>query len=328
MKEKITLSHGDGTKNTYDLIREVFLPRLSNPILNELSDAAKIGNWIFSCDSFTVNPIYFPSSDIGKLAVYGTVNDICVSGGLPLYLSLAVIVEEGFLKKDLEKLSDSIKEAANISEVKIVSGDFKVIEKKKIDKIFIITSGIGKKIAKSSPSIKKVQDQDRIIITGTIAEHGIAVMLSRNRVFDFNVKSDCQCLKDILIPLWKKFPSIRFMRDPTRGGIASTLNEVYLARGLGIKIFEDKIPMRLDVKAACELLGIDPYYLACEGRALIVVEKSKAKAVLKSLKERGQANARIVGEVSKKVKGVLIHTVAGGKRILDFSYSFSLPRIC
>ena len=234
MKGRISLSQGDGTKSTYQLIQDVFVKRLSNRYLSEVSDAAKIGDIAFSCDSFTVNPIYFPSSNIGKLAIYGTVNDICVSAAIPLYISLAIIVEEGFLRDDLEKLADSIAEAALKAEVQVVCGDFKVVEKNKADKIFIITSGIGTSIKRRSSSTNNIKDGDKIIITGPIAEHGIAILLSRNKIFEFNIESDCQSLRNITLPLWKNFSSIKFMRDPTRGGLASVLNEISLSRGLGI----------------------------------------------------------------------------------------------
>ncbi|MCM8774412.1 MAG: hydrogenase expression/formation protein HypE [Candidatus Omnitrophica bacterium] len=328
MEEKITLNHGNGTKASYELIRELFLPKLSNPILEELSDGADIGEYVFSCDAFTVSPLIFPSSDIGKLSVFGTVNDICVSAAIPLYLSLSIIVEEGFYKKDLEKIIDSISLAAKISKVKIVTGDFKVVERRKIDKIFIITSGIGKRIKKANPSMRKIKVKDKIIVTGPIAEHGTAVLLTRNKIFNTHIKSDCSSLRDILIPLWEKFPQIKFMRDPTRGGLASVLNEISLASKLGIRIFEEKVPIKKDVESACEILGIDPYYLASEGQAIIIAERNTAKDILKFLKNSGYKEAEIIGEISSKIKGVVVKTITGGERILDFSYSLTIPRIC
>lgn len=327
MQEIITLKHGEGTRASYELIREVFLSKITNPILEELSDAARIGNLVYTCDSFTVNPIFFPSSDIGRLAVYGTVNDICVSAAIPKYLTLAMIVEEGFLREDLEKIADSIRKAIEISKVKIVGGDFKVVEKGKADKIFISASGIGQRIAKRKSSFRNIKNKDKVIITGAIGEHGISVMLSRKKIFDFNIQSDCQSLADTLIPLWQKFSGIRFMRDPTRGGIAATLNEIYLATKMGIRIFEEKIPLRKDVNAACEILGIDPYYLACEGRAIIVVDNACCKEVLRFLKKKSP-RAAIIGEIDKDIKGVVTNTISGGERILSFSHSFNLPRIC
>lgn len=327
MSEIITLRHGEGTQASYELIREVFLSKISNPILKELSDAARIGNLVYTCDSFTVDPIFFPSSDIGKLAVYGTINDICVSAGIPKYITLAIIVEEGFLKEDLERIARSIKEAAEISKVKIVNGDFKVVEKGHADKIFISASGLGERIVKRSSSFRNIKNRDKIILTGPIGEHGISIMLSRKNIFDFNIKSDCQSLTSILIPLWKNFSGIRFMRDPTRGGIAATLNEIYLGAKLGLRVLEEKIPLRKDVGAACEILGIDPYYLACEGRAIIVVADSCAGEVLKFLKKTSP-RAAIIGELDRDIKGVVIDTISGGERILGFSHSFNLPRIC
>ncbi len=327
MGERITLSYGDGMRDTYNIIRDVFLSSLSNPSLRELNDSARIGEFVFSCDSFTVKPLFFPDSDIGKLSIYGTVNDICVSAAEPLYLSLAIIVEEGFVIKTLEKIVSSIKIAAKNSGIKVVTGDFKVVEKKKIDGIFISTAGIGKRLKGRSSSFRKIKVGDKVIITGGIAEHGITILLSRNKIFDFDIKSDCQCLNKVLIPLWKKFSSIRFMRDPTRGGLASVLNEISLNTNLGIKIFENNIPLRKDVKAASELLGVDPYYLASEGRAVIVISKEKAKEAIKFLHNNGFRKASIIGTITKQSK-VIIKTVSGGERILDFSYSLNLPRIC
>ncbi len=327
MQEIITLKHGEGTKASYDLIKEVFLRKLSNPALRQLTDAAELGKLVYSCDSFTVDPIFFPGSDIGKLSVFGTVNDICVSGGIPKYLSLAIIIEEGFLKTELVKIVSSIQSAAREAKVDIVSGDFKVVEKGKADKIFISTSGIGEKIRKARPSFGNIKNKDKIIVTGSIGEHGISVMLSRKKIFDFKIKSDCCSLKGLLVPLWKNFAQIHFMRDPTRGGIASVLNEISLGSRKGIRIFEEKIPVKRDVKAACEILGIDPYYLACEGRAVVVVPCSIAGGVLSFLKKQS-GSASIIGEIDNDLKGVVLETVSGGERILDFSHSFNLPRIC
>jgi hydrogenase expression/formation protein HypE len=329
MKERITLKEGEGTEATYNLIKDFFLKKLNNPFLLPLNDASYLKeSWVFSCDSFTVKPIFFPSSDIGKLSICGTINDLVVSGANPLYLSLAIIVEEGFLKKDLEKIVNSIREVCLEEDVKIVSGDFKVVEKGKIDKIFINTAGLGKRISKNSiSSFKRIKNKDKIILTGSIAEHGISIMLARKKIFDFDIKSDCLSLKKTLLPLWKNFSGIHFMRDPTRGGLAATLNEICLGTGLGIRVFEEKIPLKEEVKNACEILGIDPYYLASEGQAVIVVDKMQAKKVLNFLKKENP-QAQIIGEINEKLKGVVLETIAGGRRILDFSHSFNLPRIC
>jgi hydrogenase expression/formation protein HypE len=236
-------------------------------------------------------------------------------------------VEEGFLRKDLEKIADSIKKAASVSKVEIVNGDFKVVEKGKADKIFISASGLGETIGQRKSSFANIRNKDKIIVTGGIAEHGISVMLARKNIFDLNIKSDCQSLANILIPLWKEFSGIRFMRDPTRGGLAATLNEIYLGAKMGVRIFEEKIPLRKDINAACEILGIDPYYLACEGRAVIVVDSLSAEAVLAGLKKKAR-QAAIIGEIDKNIKAVVVSTVSGGERILGFSHSFNLPRIC
>lgn len=326
-EERISLRHGEGTRPAYELLRDVFLKRIGNAALDELSDAASLGTFAYTCDSFTVSPIFFPTSDIGKLSICGTVNDLCVSAAVPRYVSLAVIIEEGFFKKDLERIVDSIAHEARHCNVHIVTGDFKVVEKGKIDKIFISTSGIGKKISHRSSAFRNIQHKDKIIITGSIGEHGISVMLARNKIFDFHIESDCQSLTDMVIPLWKRFPAIRFMRDPTRGGIASTFNEIYLGTTLGVKIFEEKVPVRKDVLAACEILGIDPYYLACEGRAVIVVSPQAAPEALKFVKQYSPT-AAIVGECDRHIKGVMVKTITAGERVLDFSHALNLPRIC
>ncbi len=325
---RITLDYGDGTKKTYQLIRDIFLSKLKNPILEKLTDAANIGNYVFSCDSFTVNPITFPSSDIGKLSVFGTVNDISVAGGIAQYLSLAIVVEEGFLLKDLERVVDSIRSASKIAEVEIVTGDFKVVEKGKVDKIIITTSGIGKKIKEVKADTKYIRKKDKVIITGPIAQHGVAVMLARDKIFDFSVESDCCSLKEILVSLWQNFSSIKFMCDPTRGGIASVLNEISIKTGLGIVLKENKIPIKEEVRSACEILGVDPYYLASEGCAIIISEDREAKDIVRFLKKKGFSYAAVIGEVTSKIDRVIVDTIVGGRRILDFSYTLNIPRIC
>lgn len=226
------------------------------------------------------------------------------------------------------RIVDSIRDAAVCAHVEIVSGDFKVVPRRAADKIFIVSSGIGLRIKKRSSSFSRISPQDKIIITGPIGEHGAAVMLARSRIFDFDITSDCASLAATVIPLWKRFPGIKFMRDPTRGGLAGVLNEICLGTGLSVRVFERSVPIAKSVRAACELLGLDPYYLACEGRAIIVAAPDCAQEIVVALRKSGQAAARIIGDISRKDKKVILKTVSGGERVLDFMYSRLLPRIC
>lgn len=333
-QEKILLGHGSGGRLTHNLIRELLLKNLMNPILRELSDSAFIPYKepiAFTTDSFVVSPLQFPGGDIGKLAVCGTINDLVMMGAIPEYLSLALIIEEGFDYGVLERLVSSIALTARKSGVCIVAGDIKVVEKGACDKIFINTSGVGRIVKHRRLSVARIKPTDKVIVTGPIAQHGLAVLTKRKELaLGFSIRSDCAPLHDLLIPVLKKTDGITFMRDPTRGGIATTLNEVAEGTGLGIVIEEKKIPITLAVRSACELLGIDPLYIANEGVALVIVKDSCAGRVLRLLKKHPLGRrAEIVGAVTKKFKGrVILNTPFGSGRILDMLTSEPLPRIC
>ena len=318
----------------HNLIRGLLLEKLCNPILKELADAALIQYKqpiAFTTDSFVVSPINFPGGDIGKLAVCGTINDLVMMGGEPEYLSLAFIIEEGLDYDAFGKIIESIAKNAKKAGVHIVTGDLKVVEKGACDKIFINTSGIGRVLKNKRLSLKDVRPKDKIIVTGEIGQHGIAVLSKRKELdLGFNVLSDCASLNGLIIPLLKKTECIKFMRDPTRGGVATTLNEIAEGANLGIVIEEKSIPVSSKVRVACELLGIDPLYVACEGRAILVASADCAKETLKLLRRHPQGrNAQIIGEVVKEPKGrVILNTVVGTQRIVDMLTSDPLPRIC
>ncbi|MFC1804716.1 hydrogenase expression/formation protein HypE [Candidatus Omnitrophota bacterium] len=332
--EKILLAHGSGGRLMHKLIKERLLKKLDNPILRELSDSALIncqGKLAFSTDSYVVSPLDFPGADIGKLAVCGTINDLVMAGAIPQYLSLAFIIEEGLSFATLEKIVDSVSSTAKREGVKVVTGDLKVVEKGACDKLFINTSGIGRIIRSKALSVRNIRVGDRIIISGNIGQHGLAVLARRKELdFKFNIKSDCAALNGMIVPILKKTHSIRFMRDPTRGGLATTLNETVQQSGLGMIIEEEKIPVSSRVRAACELLGLDPLYVANEGRAVLVVEKASSKKILNLLRRHPQGrDAQEIGRITKKYPGqVVLNTSLGTKRIVDMLTGDPLPRIC
>jgi hydrogenase expression/formation protein HypE len=330
-KERILLSHGSGGALTHNLIRDVMLKSLGNSILRELSDSARLKeNIAFTTDSFVVNPLFFPGGDIGKLAVCGTVNDLVMVGAIPKYLSLSLILEEGLELDILKKVVKSISLEAHSCGVEIVTGDTKVVEKGAVDQIFINTSGIGR-IINSGLSIRNIRPKDKIIITGNIAEHGLAVLSKRKGLnLGFNIKSDCASLNTLLVPVLKREKGIKFMRDPTRGGVATTLNEIVQSSSYGAIIYEKDIPVSEKARVACELLGIDPLYVANEGKALVVVNENSAQDVLKFLRSKPSGkNSRIIGEVTKENKHrVVMKTVINTERVLDMLYAELTPRIC
>jgi hydrogenase expression/formation protein HypE len=331
---KILLGHGSGGRLMHQLVRELLLKKLNNPILKELSDSAVIDykeRLAFTTDSFVVSPLKFPGADIGKLAVCGTVNDLVMLGAIPQYLSLALIIEEGLDYRILDSIVDSIAFNAKRSKVLVVTGDTKVVEKGACDKIFINTSGIGMVVKKRRLSIGNIEPQDQIIITGNIAQHGLSVLAKRKELdLGFNIQSDCAALNGLLIPIIKKTDCIKFMRDPTRGGVATTLNEISIGSRLGIIINEQDIPLSSKVRAGCELLGIDPLYIANEGIAILVVQKECSGKILNLLKRHPLGkHARQIGEVVKYPGSqVILNTSFGTQRIVDMLTSEPLPRIC
>jgi hydrogenase expression/formation protein HypE len=332
--KKILLGHGSGGRLMHNFIKATLLKKLGNPILNRLADSAVIGykeKFAFTTDSFVVNPLIFPGGDIGKLAVAGTVNDLVMLGAAPEYISLALIIEEGLDQKFLERIIDSLASYAQEAGVKIVTGDTKVVEKGAADKLFINTSGIGRLVNKKELSLDNISAGDKIIITGNIAEHGLAVLAKRKELaWELNIRSDCQALNGLIIPLLKKSRGIKFMRDPTRGGLATTLNEIAEGTGLGIVIDEKNIPLAQKVRVAAELLGIDPLYVANEGKAVLVAQPEEADQIVGFLRKHPLGRkARIIGTVLKQPKGrLLLRTIFNTERILDMLTSEALPRIC
>jgi len=332
--ETILLAHGSGSRLSHELIEKNFLPPLANPLLARLDDSAVFeisGRLAFTTDSYVVSPIFFPGGDIGKLAVCGTINDLSMSGAMPLYLSLSLIIEEGLTLGELTKIVKSIKAAAEEAEVKIVTGDTKVVNRGSADKLFINTSGIGIIPEGVDISGANAKVGDKIILSGTIGDHGIAVMSQREGLkFSVPIQSDCAPLNKLVSHMLEASPQIHSLRDPTRGGLATTLNEFAKQSKAGIKIEEEKIPIHDGVRAACELLGFDPLYVANEGKLVAIVAPNDAEKVLAKMK-RSQygAEAAIIGEVTDEHRGkVIMKTRLGASRIVDMLSGELLPRIC
>ncbi len=332
--EKILLAHGAGGKLTHDLIKTLFRSKFSNPTLNRMDDSAllKAGGerLAFTTDSFVVNPVIFPGGDIGKLAVCGTINDLAMAGAQPLAISVAAIIEEGLPLSLLKTITASIAKAAAEAGVIIATGDTKVVEKGKADKLFLTTTGIGivKKGIKLSGSFAK--PGDRILINGSIAEHGMAVMGARNDFkFKSAIMSDCAPLNKLTGALLAKCPQTHVLRDPTRGGVATTLNEIAEQSGVGIILNQSAIPVQKMVRAACELLGIDPLYVANEGKVLAFVPQSQSLKALSALKScKYGIHSTIIGETVTAPLGVWLKTTSGGMRPLTMLTGDQLPRIC
>lgn len=333
MDDIISLKCGDGGKYTDSLIKEVFYRCFGNDMLVNSMDAAifnaNVGKLAFTTDSFVVKPLFFNGGDIGKLAVCGTVNDLLVSGAKPMYLSLALIIEEGFSVEKLEIIAKSIGTTCKEAGVSVITGDTKVVEKGSVDGLFINTSGIG--IVHEAYIQKPINDGDSIIITGGIAEHGTTIAVERYNIkIQGNLKSDCTPLNKAWEKLQKYFLYIKLMKDPTRGGIATALNEIAEKAQMGIILNEDTIPVSKEIWSVNEMLGLDPLYLACEGRMIIAAEKEKSKEILDSIKcIDGCENASIIGSFSQDIKTkVVMRTSIGGKRIIGPLEETLLPRIC
>lgn len=320
---------GSGGRLMRDFIATKIVPLFKNPILGELHDAAHLPWGIaLTTDSYTVDPLFFPGGDIGTLCINGTVNDLVVSGARPAYLSLALIIEEGLELEQLEKILQSIKKTARKNSVEIVTGDTKVVPQGQGGKIYINTAGVGRLLGRPRPD--KIKPGDKILVTGQVGEHGLAIMLIRNNFpLVAGVKSDCAPLL-FLLPLWKQ--GVLWMRDITRGGLATVLAELAETISYPLLIHEDQIPYSTRLQGAVEILGIDPLYLACEGRAILVVPAKKADAILKKLRSNpGGRKATIIGEVQDKIGQpgeALLETSSGGLRLLEPLTSELLPRIC
>ena len=332
---KILLDHGSGGKISHKLIGEIMLPIFDNPILSQLNDGAifdiKGNRLAFSTDTYVVDPIFFPGGCIGDLAINGTVNDLAMCGATPLYLSVGLVIEEGFPMTDLEKILKKMSVAAEKAGVKVVTGDTKVVTKGAADKIFINTSGIGQIPEQVDISGHRACPGDKIILSGSIAEHGVAVLTQREGMtFDSAVFSDTAPLNHLVNKMLSVCRDIHVLRDPTRGGVATSLNEIAGKSDVGIRIYEEKIPLKDDVAGICELLGLDPIYIANEGKLLAFVEPDHADAVLKTIMEDDFGkDASVIGEVVSDYPGkVIMQTSIGGTRIIDMLTGDQLPRIC
>lgn len=331
----ILLAHGSGGKLTHQLIEKMFLPQFKNELLESLHDGAvfTVGGkkLAFSTDSYVVNPIFFPGGNIGELAVNGTVNDIAMCGARPLYLSAGFIIEEGLSMDDLWKIVLSMQEAARRARVLLVTGDTKVVDRGKGDKIFINTSGIGLIDDGVDIGPKRIQIGDKIILNGEIALHGIAIMSVREGLgFETIIKSDTAPLNGLVEEMLKASRNIHVLRDPTRGGVATTLNELAEQSGLGFLIDEEAIPVPDDVKGACEILGLDPLYIANEGKLLAFVSPQEAEIVLDAMRKHPLGeNSVVIGEVVDRHHAtVVMKSKIGGTRVVDMLTGEQLPRIC
>ena len=330
MDDIITLDYGSGGKKTAALIDEIIIPELGNNALNALGDGAILdGQLAFSTDSFVVDPLFFPGGDIGKLCVCGTVNDLAMCGAEPKYLSLALIIEEGLPTESLRRIVASIKAAAEAAGVAVVTGDTKVVERGRGDGVYITTSGIGV-VRHPGLGPERMRPGDAVLISGTAGDHGAAVMLARDGLMEGEIRSDCAALNGLVRAVLESGAQVRVLRDPTRGGVATTLCEFAESAALGIELDEAAIPVRRDVSAACALLGLDPLYCANEGKMLAVVAAEDAERALGAMQGvREGENAAIIGRVISDRPGkVVLRTAMGGSRILQKLAGAQLPRIC
>lgn len=334
MEDRILLAHGSGGKLSHELIAEVFVPLFDNEFLSKLDDSAVFeleGRLAFTTDSYVVSPVFFPGGDIGKLAVCGTVNDLAMSGAMPRYLSVSLIIEEGLPVSDLRLIMASIKQAAGEAGVQIVTGDTKVVEKGGADRLFINTAGVGVVAAGVDISGSNARPGDKVILSGPVGDHGIAVISQREGLrFTSPVESDCAPLNGLVADMLNSGVPIRCLRDPTRGGLASTLNEFAASSRVGIRIVEDSVPVRESVQAACELLGFDPLYVANEGKLVAVAGADGAEKLLDTMRRsRYGIESAIIGDVVAEHPGrVVMKTGMGASRIVDMLVGEQLPRIC
>lgn len=335
VKDTILLGHGSGGKLSADLVRELFLPAFHNPALARLDDQAIVSvngqRLAITTDSFVVKPIFFPGGDIGSLAVHGTVNDLAMGGATPLFLSAAFIIEEGFPMNNLQRVVESLRRAAAEAGVQVVTGDTKVVEKGKGDGLFINTTGIGVVPEGLDLSANRAQPGDRVLLSGAIGDHGIAILAQREGLeFETEIQSDSAALHTLVAAMLRATPGIRCMRDPTRGGVSSALNEIAQKSRVGIELDEQAIPIHDAVRSACELLGLDPLYVANEGKLIAIVAPDAASAVLQAMREHPLgAEAQIIGTVNDRQPGlVTMKTAFGTSRIVDMLPGDQLPRIC
>ena len=339
--DQIMLGHGGGGLLTAELIQRIFLPAFGNDVLSALEDQAtlrfgvengvKAPRIAFTTDSFVVRPLFFPGGDIGKLAVHGTVNDLAVGGARPLFLSAAFILEEGLPLADLKRIVASMRAACDDAGVTLVTGDTKVVDRGKGDQVFITTSGIGLVPEGRSLSIRSARPGDRIVVSGTIGDHGIAIMSVREGIeFETVLESDTAPLTDLVRVMLDACPSIRAMRDPTRGGVSSAMNELAEASRVGVKLEEAAVPVRGEVRGACEMLGLDPLYVANEGKLVAVVPDEDAEKLVAVMRTHPLGrNAAIIGRVVAAHPGmVTMRSLIGGERVVTLLSGEQLPRIC
>ena len=334
--ETITLAHGGGGRLTQTLIERLILPEFDNPILNNLHDGALLdvgGQRIaFSTDSFVVHPLFFPGGDIGCMAVHGTVNDLAMCGARPIGLSAGLILEEGLPMDDLRRIIRSMKEAAALAEVSIVTGDTKVVDRGTGDGVFINTAGIGVVPPGVEISPERARVGDIVLVSGTIADHGVAILSVREGLkFETPLESDTASLWSLVrVILEAAKEDVHVLRDPTRGGVASSLNEIAAQAKLGIRLDERSIPLKEEVRGACEMLGLDPLYVANEGKCLVIAARERADEILGLMRDHPQGkDAAIIGELVSKHPGrVTIRSGIGGTRIVDMLSGEQLPRIC
>ncbi len=333
--ETIQLAHGSGGRLSAELVNRFFLPRFGNETLNRLEDQAVVdfpqGRLALTTDSFVVDPLFFPGGDIGDLAINGTVNDVCMSGATPLYLAAAFILEEGLPMATLHRVLLSMEKAAKTAGVQIVTGDTKVVNRGCCDKLFITTTGVGRVPEEANISAANLQAGDKVILSGSIGDHGMAILTSREGLsFASRVQSDTAALNGLVARMLQASPAIHAMRDPTRGGLATTLNEFAAASLVGIVLEEAAIPVRPEVRGACEVLGIDPLYVANEGKLVAVVPGEVADTMVAAMRRHPLGReAAIIGEVVAENRGmVVMRNALGAQRIVDMPVGEQLPRIC
>jgi hydrogenase expression/formation protein HypE len=335
MEDRITMSHGAGGKATQSLVEAIFLEAFRNPLLEPLEDGAslRIGDsrLALTTDSYVVSPLFFPGGDIGDLAVNGTVNDLSMTGATPLYLTAGFILEEGFPVDDLTRIVTSMAKAASEAGVQIVTGDTKVVERGKADGCYINTAGVGLIAPDVNLGVAHARPGDVIMVSGPIGDHGVTIMLARGELdLEADVVSDTAPLNGLVATLLASTDGIRALRDATRGGVATILNEIAQAADVGVLVSEDAIPVRYPVRGAAELLGIDPMYVACEGRMVVVVDETGAEPALAALRAHPLgAEAAVIGQVTAGPPGIVqLRTAFGGTRIVDLLVGDPLPRIC
>jgi hydrogenase expression/formation protein HypE len=336
----ITMAHGGGGRAMRELIQKLIVPAFDNPLLARLEDHAQVelkdlsecgDRLAFTTDSYVVSPLFFPGGDIGKLAICGTVNDLAMSGAVPLYLSCGLIIEEGLATTELERVLASMSVLARQTGIQVVTGDTKVVNRGAADRLFINTAGIGVIPRGIAISSTRARPGDVIIVNGTLGDHGVAILVARNELeLKSDISSDCQPLHGLVQAMLAVCPDIRCLRDATRGGLATVLNEFAIDSGVGMRLQEKSIPMKTEVRGACEMLGLDVLYMANEGKLVAVVPPDHAGAVLDAM--RGHPAGRdsaIVGEVLAEPAGhVILNTLFGGERVVDMLVGEQLPRIC